>query len=82
MAPVPTAGVDFRDLLRSGQFSDLTVVCRGIEFKLHKVIACLQSPVFLAAVNSDFQVRSREDRVERERERERERNERHRRGCV
>lgn len=55
MAPVPTAGVDFRDLLRSGQFSDLTVVCRGIEFKLHKVIACLQSPVFLAAVNSDFQ---------------------------
>ncbi|KAL6891720.1 BTB/POZ protein [Trichoderma longibrachiatum] len=55
MATVPTAGVDFRDLLRSGQFSDLTVVCRGTEFKLHKVIACLQSPVFLAAVNSDFQ---------------------------
>ena len=56
MATVPTAGVDFRDLLRSGQFSDLTVVCRGTEFKLHKVIACLQSPVFLAAVNSDFKV--------------------------
>ncbi|KAL6880829.1 BTB/POZ protein [Trichoderma novae-zelandiae] len=55
MATVPTAGVDFRHLLRSGQFSDLTVVCRGTEFKLHKVIACLQSPVFLAAVNSDFQ---------------------------
>ncbi|KAL7810873.1 BTB/POZ protein [Trichoderma gracile] len=54
-ATVPTAGVDFRDLLRSGQFSDLTVVCRGTEFKLHKIIACLQSPVFLAAVNSDFQ---------------------------
>ncbi|EHK24280.1 uncharacterized protein TRIVIDRAFT_54366 [Trichoderma virens Gv29-8] len=41
-------------MLRSGQFSDLTLVCQGKEFKIHKVVACPQSPVFSAAVSGEF----------------------------
>ncbi|UKZ80326.1 hypothetical protein TrVFT333_008084 [Trichoderma virens FT-333] len=48
------AGVDFKSMLRSGQFSDLTLVCQGKEFKIHKVVACPQSPVFSAAVSGEF----------------------------
>ncbi|KAM0257340.1 hypothetical protein ACHAQJ_004427 [Trichoderma viride] len=47
-------GVDFASLLQSGQFSDLTVVCKGQEFKIHKLVACPQSPVFAAAVKGEF----------------------------
>ncbi|KAL5091713.1 hypothetical protein Trisim1_002927 [Trichoderma cf. simile WF8] len=48
------AGVDFKTMLRSGQFSDLTLVCEGKEFKIHKVVACPQSPVLSAAVSGEF----------------------------
>ncbi|KAH6610059.1 hypothetical protein Trco_000079 [Trichoderma cornu-damae] len=48
------AGIDFRQLMRSGQFSDLTLVCQGQEFKIHKLVACPQSPVFAAAVKGEF----------------------------
>jgi hypothetical protein len=50
------AGVDFKTMLRSGQFSDLTLVCEGKEFKIHKVVACPQSPVLSAAVSGEFKV--------------------------
>lgn len=50
------AGVDFRTMLRSGQFSDLMLVCQGKEFKIHKVVACPQSPVLSAAVSGEFKV--------------------------
>lgn len=55
------AGVDFSDMLRSGQFSDLTLVCQGKEFKIHKLVACPQSPVFSAAVNGEFKVSKETD---------------------
>ncbi|OPB42609.1 hypothetical protein A0O28_0037280 [Trichoderma guizhouense] len=48
------AGVDFKTMLRSGQFSDLMLVCEGKEFKIHKVVACPQSPVLSAAVSGEF----------------------------
>ncbi|KAL6699148.1 hypothetical protein J3F84DRAFT_365053 [Trichoderma pleuroticola] len=47
-------GVDFKTMLRSGQFSDLTLVCQGKEFKIHKVVACPQSPVLSAAISGEF----------------------------
>jgi hypothetical protein len=49
-------GVDFAHLMHSGQFSDLTLVCQGQEFKIHKLVACPQSPVFAAAVKGEFKV--------------------------
>ncbi|KAL7929631.1 BTB/POZ protein [Trichoderma chlorosporum] len=48
------AGVDFKSMMRSGKFSDLTLICQGKEFKIHKVVACPQSPVFSAAVSGEF----------------------------
>ncbi|KAI1745150.1 hypothetical protein F4680DRAFT_467329 [Xylaria scruposa] len=41
-----------RELLQSGKFSDLTLVCNGQEFRVHKAIVCLQSPVIAAALES------------------------------
>ncbi|KAL7944211.1 hypothetical protein V8C42DRAFT_326164 [Trichoderma barbatum] len=41
-------------MLRSGQFSDLTLVCQGEEFKIHRVVACPQSPVLSAAISGEF----------------------------
>ncbi|KAL7792146.1 hypothetical protein V8C37DRAFT_380910 [Trichoderma ceciliae] len=46
--------IDFSQLMRSGQFSDLTLVCQGQDFKIHKLVACPQSPVFAAAVKGEF----------------------------
>ncbi|UKZ83153.1 hypothetical protein TrVFT333_010958 [Trichoderma virens FT-333] len=41
-------------MLRSGQFSDLTLFCNGKEFEIHKVAAYQQSHVFSAAISAQF----------------------------
>ncbi|KAH0841264.1 hypothetical protein FOPE_06597 [Fonsecaea pedrosoi] len=44
-------------LLESGEFSDLKFLCKGDEFKVHKAIVCMQSPVIKAAIQGSFEVR-------------------------
>ncbi|KAI0455895.1 hypothetical protein F5B21DRAFT_502919 [Xylaria acuta] len=44
------------ELLRSGEYSDFTLVCEGQEFPVHKSIICPQSPVIAAALKSQFKV--------------------------
>lgn len=44
------------DILKSGLYSDLTLECKGEEFKVHKAIVCAQSPVIAAAVAGVFKV--------------------------
>lgn len=39
----------------SGKYSDLKLVCQGLEFKVHKAIICTQSPVLAAACDGGFQ---------------------------
>jgi hypothetical protein len=43
-------------LLQSAKYSDLTLVCRGREFPVHRAIVCPHSPFFDAACSSGFQV--------------------------
>jgi BTB/POZ domain-containing protein len=43
-------------LMRVGKFSDLTVVCQGKEFKVHRIILCSESAVFAAACDGEFKV--------------------------
>jgi hypothetical protein len=43
-------------LLTSPEFSDLTFVCNGEEFKVHKAIVCTQSAPIKAAVQGGFKV--------------------------
>lgn len=45
-----------RRLLDSGEHSDLTLTCQGEEFKLHKAVVCLQSPVIATALRGNFKV--------------------------
>ncbi|KIW77740.1 hypothetical protein Z517_07573 [Fonsecaea pedrosoi CBS 271.37] len=42
-------------LLESGEFSDLKFLCKGDEFKVHKAIVCMQSPVIKAAIQGSFE---------------------------
>ncbi|PON25785.1 hypothetical protein TGAM01_v205222 [Trichoderma gamsii] len=48
------AGVNFTYLMKSGQFSDLTLVCQGEEFKIHRFVACSHSSVIATALKGDF----------------------------
>ncbi|KAI1283945.1 hypothetical protein F5Y07DRAFT_407493 [Xylaria sp. FL0933] len=50
-------------LLDSGAFSDLTLVCKGRQFYVHKNIVCSQSPVINAAINGRF-VEARTNTIE------------------
>ena len=43
-------------LLDSGVYSDLKLVCHGEEFSVHKAVVCVQSSVLTAAVDGDFVV--------------------------
>ncbi|KAL7921810.1 hypothetical protein ACQKWADRAFT_294510 [Trichoderma austrokoningii] len=47
-------GIDFTELMTSGKYSDLTLACQGREFKIHRLVACSQSPVIATALNGDF----------------------------
>ncbi|WEW59485.1 hypothetical protein PRK78_004959 [Emydomyces testavorans] len=55
MAKQTSSYEGFSQLLKSGQYSDLKIVCNGEVFKVHKAIVCPQSPVIAAAVNGEFQ---------------------------
>ncbi|KAI1736977.1 hypothetical protein F4680DRAFT_468661 [Xylaria scruposa] len=43
-------------LLKSGKYSDLTLVCEGRKLRVHKCIVCIQSPVIAAALESNLKV--------------------------
>lgn len=43
-------------MMESGEFSDLTFVSGGHEFKVHKVVVCAYSPMIKAAVIGGFEV--------------------------
>lgn len=45
-------------LLESEKYSDLTLICQGVLFKVHCAIVCTQSPFFAAAVDGKFKVRT------------------------
>src|SRR5580700_10812703 len=45
------------ELLASGESSDFTIICQGVEFKVHKAIICPESSFFRAACTNDFKVR-------------------------
>ena len=45
-------------LMDSEKYSDLKLVCQGLEFKVHKAIVCTQSPVLAAACDGGFQVKA------------------------
>ncbi|KAI0554552.1 hypothetical protein F4679DRAFT_579577 [Xylaria curta] len=51
MANLKSTGAE---LLRSGEYSDFTLVCKGQEFRVHKSIICPQSSVIAAALKSEF----------------------------
>lgn len=40
----------------SGAFSDLVVVCNGVEYKVHKLVLCSQSDFFNKACGPNFKV--------------------------
>ena len=46
----------FAQLMAAEEFSDLTLRCQGQDFKVHRNIVCLQSPVFKAATQSGSEV--------------------------
>ncbi|OAA38683.1 BTB/POZ domain protein [Beauveria brongniartii RCEF 3172] len=50
-----TRGPNLGHLLKSGQFSDLTLVCSDKEFNVHKAVVCAQSKVVAAAIREPFQ---------------------------
>ncbi|KAM0737909.1 hypothetical protein ACQRIT_007913 [Beauveria bassiana] len=50
-----TRGPNLGHLLKSGQFSDLALVCRDQEFNVHKAVVCAQSQVLAAAIREPFQ---------------------------
>lgn len=41
---------------RRGEFTDVTIICNGTKFEVHKVIVCSQSSVFHAACTGNFKV--------------------------
>ena len=42
------------ELLRDGSYSDLTLLCDGEAFKVHRMILCSHSPIFKAQCHSAF----------------------------
>ncbi|MCJ1403497.1 hypothetical protein MMC11_006720 [Xylographa trunciseda] len=46
--------LNFKPLLETGQFSDLMIVCNGAERRVHRVVVCIQSPVFTAMCTGAF----------------------------
>ncbi len=52
-----SSNLDLTAFLRSGQFSDMTLVCAGgKEFKVHRLVMCSMSPVLAAAMAGPYEV--------------------------
>ncbi|RDI78632.1 hypothetical protein Vi05172_g11352 [Venturia inaequalis] len=51
--PVPALEAVALKCLQSGDYSDLTITCKGKEFKVHKFVLCTQSAFFARAVKKD-----------------------------
>ena len=49
-------GIELAKLMRSGDYSDMTLVCEGHEFKAHRAVVCSQSRVIGAAMEGRFEV--------------------------
>ncbi|KAE8355900.1 hypothetical protein BDV28DRAFT_145699 [Aspergillus coremiiformis] len=47
--------LDLRNITESGKYSDLTLICQGKQFRVHKAVICSQSPVLAAACDGNFQ---------------------------
>ncbi|KEY66228.1 hypothetical protein S7711_09254 [Stachybotrys chartarum IBT 7711] len=45
---------DMSQLMQATEYSDMALICQGIEFKVHRVIVCTQSPVLAAAMRGGF----------------------------
>lgn len=44
------------DLLKNGKYSNMSIVCQGVEFKLHRSIVCNGSPMLDAALRGQLKV--------------------------
>ncbi|KAI7233407.1 hypothetical protein KC343_g7734 [Hortaea werneckii] len=53
-APTSALNLSLKHFLASGTYSDLTLVCGGKEFYVHKIILDAQSPVFHKLLNGSF----------------------------
>ncbi|KAI6843921.1 hypothetical protein KC340_g412 [Hortaea werneckii] len=53
-APTSALNLSLKHFLASGTYSDLTLVCGGKEFHVHKIILDAQSPVFHTLLNGSF----------------------------
>lgn len=42
--------------MESGEYSDLTILCKDQKFSVHKVVVCSQSKVLAAAMKKGFKV--------------------------
>ena len=54
-------------MLTTGEYSDLTVICCGEEFRVHRMILCPASKFFKAASEKKFRVRKTPAAVPRRR---------------
>ncbi|KAF5857031.1 hypothetical protein ETB97_006422 [Aspergillus alliaceus] len=50
-----TKPLGLMSIMETGKYSDLTLVCQGKEFPVHKAFVCSQSPVLAAACDGRFQ---------------------------
>lgn len=44
------------DMLMQEKYSDLSIICQGVEFKVHRAIVCPRSPMLEAACGGQFKV--------------------------
>jgi hypothetical protein len=44
------------ELLKTDKYSDMTIICQGVEFKVHRAVVCPQSPMLDAAFGGQLEV--------------------------
>lgn len=57
MAPLTALQEDRKNLLLSGEYSDMKIVCQGVTFNVHRSIICPSSSFFTAIFKHPCQVR-------------------------
>ncbi|KAK7887592.1 hypothetical protein LTR67_009493 [Exophiala xenobiotica] len=45
----------YLQFLETGKFSDFIIECQGVEFKVHRIVVCTQSPMLDAACSGSFE---------------------------